>query len=122
MFTADEIRKAPKGKRPEMIRKNLEVGHWIWVARALVVIYEKQTADERVCQTTSHSNGVGFNGADARFLSSLAEQVKWWEGTPFGKRQHATPLSERQLAIARKKIVKYSRQLADEVDKQATTA
>lgn len=35
------------------------------VARALMVVYGNQTADERAAFATKHHNGVGFTGADA---------------------------------------------------------
>ena len=122
MFTADEIRQAPKGKRTEMIRENITTGPWIWVARALVVLHDRQTADERSSQSTTHENGVGFNGTDARFLSSLAEQVRAWEGTPPEGRRFPVPLSARQLELARKKVAKYAKQLADEVERRRAQA
>jgi len=119
MFTADEVRNAPtKAARTEMIRDNITAGPWIWVARALVVLHDRQTNDEREAQTTSHSNGVGFNGTDANILSSFAEQVRAWEATPPQERRYAMPLSPRQMELARKKVAKYARQLADEVEKR----
>lgn len=35
------------------------------VERGIVAIYRKQTKDEQAHHTTTHTNGVGFNAADA---------------------------------------------------------
>ncbi len=70
------------------------------VARALVVLYQRQTADERSGGMTKHSNGCGFNASDAPFASSLAERVLG------GKRLSAT-----QLRLARRMLRKYAGQL-----------
>ena len=47
----------------------------IALERALVHLYNRQTEDERESETTKYPNGKGFNGQDAMFMSSLAEQV-----------------------------------------------
>jgi hypothetical protein len=80
------------------------------VERSLLVMYQRQTADEQQTQGTSHENGVGFNGTDAPFLSKMAEWVKGGakRNIPEGKR-----LSEKQRVIVRKKLKKYSRQLIE---------
>lgn len=70
------------------------------VARALVRLYARQTADERTTKTTNETNGQGFNGVDAPFLSSLAEQ--------YIRKGY---LTERQTQTARKSIQKYIGQL-----------
>jgi hypothetical protein len=71
-----------------------------WLMRGVVAIYNCQTADEQSNETTSHDNGIGFNGLDAQILSSFAKQI--------GQRGFLTP---KQIAIARKKMVKYAGQL-----------
>jgi hypothetical protein len=80
------------------------------VAKAVVAIYHRQTADEKDAQTTKHRNGVGFNGVDAILLSSFARQVIGWQK---GRSQYPGPLGPRQVSLARKKIVKYAGQLAE---------
>jgi len=49
------------------------------VARALVVLTERQTSDEQVAERTKHVNGRGFRPAHAkwvqRWLSSIFVQV-----------------------------------------------
>lgn len=71
-----------------------------WATRAIVAIYKYQTDDEKVEMVTKHHNGVGFSGADATFLSSLAQQVL-----------AGRALSQKQLTYAKKYIGKYAKQL-----------
>lgn len=71
-----------------------------WAARAIVKLHQMQTFDEQNSQTTKESNGVGFNGTDATILSSFADQIN-----------KGRTLSPKQLAIAFKKLPKYSRQV-----------
>lgn len=72
----------------------------IAVAKGVLAIYAYQTAVEQAAEGTTEDNGVGFNGADAPILSSFAKQL-----------QQGRTLSAKQLAIARRKIVKYAGQL-----------
>jgi hypothetical protein len=67
---------------------------------ALLRIYSFQTEDEKRAHHTTHTNGKGFNGTDAEILTSFAKQLenKGW-------------LSPKQIILARKKMVKYSRQI-----------
>ena len=59
------------------------------VARALVVLNNRQTADERVSQSTRYTNGRGFSAAHAKRGTSMAlfyqrtgfltpRQLAWW--------------------------------------------
>lgn len=70
--------------------------------RSLLKLYECQTADEKADGQTHEYNGVGFNGIDAPILTSFAE---------FYKRKGF--LSTKQKAIARKKIMKYAKQITN---------
>lgn len=70
------------------------------VGRALTVLYASQTGDEQSGAQTRHLNGVGFNAMDAAYLSSLARQVG-----------AGRSLSRAQLAVARRALPKYTRQL-----------
>lgn len=45
------------------------------IGRALVGIFDRQTADEKESNTTSKSNGIGFTGGDAYSGSKTA---KFW--------------------------------------------
>ena len=67
---------------------------------AIKRLYDEQTADEKVAGETKHHNGVGFNGADSKIMSSFAEFLN---RTGF--------LTTKQKAVARKKMVKYTKQL-----------
>lgn len=79
------------------------------VARALVVLNRRQTADEQASQTTRLHNGQGFTPADAYMGTSMAE---------FYKRNGY--LSPKQVAYWRKenkrgvqRICKYAGQLLE---------
>lgn len=82
-----------------------------WAERAIVVLFDYQTADEQSTEITRHVNGVGFNGADAPLLSSFAKQLK---GLPTdyhpvgGTPRHLSP---KQLSCAFNKLPKYAAQL-----------
>jgi hypothetical protein len=86
----------------------------VFLERALLVIFERQTADEKADGLTEHENGVGFTGTDAEFLTKMAKWVldRATKGVPEGKR-----LCGGQVAVVRKAMMKYHGQLA-EVAKQ----
>jgi len=67
-----------------------------WAKRALLKIYEYQTADEQQFKNTMEDNGVGFNGIDGHILSSFATQLK--------KKRFLSP---KQMDIVHKKMPKY---------------
>jgi hypothetical protein len=69
---------------------------------ALLALYDCQTADEKSWGETQYNNGVGFNGCDANFLSSVAESLK-----KYGS------LTDKQKVITRKKLVKYMGQITN---------
>jgi len=71
-----------------------------WAIRALNTIFKNQTADEKLSAEAKYSNGIGFSGVDAKFLTSLALQVAD-RGT----------LSMKQMAWLKRKIGKYAKQL-----------
>lgn len=72
-----------------------------FVGRAVYALYERQTRDEQDAGVTVHHNKVGFSGCDAEILSSFA---RFWKKTGF--------LTPKQVALARKKLPKYRKQLA----------
>ena len=72
------------------------------VERAMVAIWERQTADEQTSQTTNHSNGRGFCGWAARSGTYYAEWVR--------SRRH---LTGKHLAKARKIALYHAGQLTD---------
>ena len=84
----------------EMVREKLGTDIK-WIRRALVVITERnQTADEQASENTIYANGIGWNGVDAKILTSFASSVKkGWK------------LSPKQLAVAQKRLPKYAKQV-----------
>lgn len=75
------------------------------VRRALVCVYNRQTASEKAAGVTAQHNGVGFSAGDADFGTSLAKRV-------LGKK----PLSPKQLGAARNMMKRYRRQLCQEAN------
>jgi hypothetical protein len=71
------------------------------LTRALDYLFTLQTADEQSTLETSHSNGQGFTGVDAPFLSSVALKA----------RETRRPITEKQAVYVQKKLQKYSGQL-----------
>lgn len=67
---------------------------------ALRHIYACQTEDEKQAHSTREHNGVGFNSFDAEFMTSICKQL-----------EEKGYLSNKQKEIARKKLVKYNKQL-----------
>lgn len=67
---------------------------------ALRKLYAEQTAEEQANGNTKVQNGIGFNGVDAPILSSFCEFLN--------KTGFLTP---KQKILARKKLVKYNKQL-----------
>jgi hypothetical protein len=75
------------------------------VCKALVVIYEHQTASEQAAGVTVSLNGVGFSAHDAEFGSSLAQKIKkGWKMSP------------KQIAAGRKLVKHYWKQLVAAAD------
>lgn len=72
------------------------------VGRALLALFNRQTAEEQGTGATVEQNGQGFNGVDAAFGSSLAVQFR-----------DKGSLSPRQIACGRKMLRKYAGQLAE---------
>lgn len=46
-----------------------------FVIRSLIKMYNLQTEGEKNIRETTEHNGIGFNGADAKPLSGIAEQI-----------------------------------------------
>lgn len=70
------------------------------VIRAIKIIYSYQTEDEKACQDTHENNNVGFNKFDSDLMSSFAKQLN-----------KGKTLSQKQLAIAHKRMPKYAQQM-----------
>lgn len=71
-----------------------------WIERALIVLHERQTADEQQSEATIEANGIGFNAFDARTLSYYANWV-------MGGRH----LTGKHLEKAKKALPKYAKQI-----------
>ena len=82
--------------KQEEIRLLLETNDEM-VERSVKRLYGFQTAEEQKEKITQISNGVGFNGSDAAFMSSIAEWLL-----------SGRKLSRKQLELTRKKIYKYT--------------
>ena len=85
------------------------------VARALVVLKARQTADEQMAEQTKHLNGRGFTAADGKVGTSMA---KFFERRGF--------LSPKQIAYWRRerkdgkaRIAIYAGQLLEEAKQKA---
>jgi len=82
----------------------------VWLERGIYAIWKNQTATEKRHEDTEIHNGVGFNGPDGHFMTSLGNQINRKVhgnyGVPFGR-----CLSEKQVFIARKRMKKYAGQL-----------
>lgn len=93
----------------EQIKYNLQ-NNDNWVVRAVSAVYKFQTAIEQCNNVTVEDNGVGFNAVDALLLCSFAQQIEKWNNSDPNTR-HKNPLSVKQVSLARKKILKYAKQL-----------
>lgn len=70
------------------------------VCRSLLKLYSYQTYEEKEYGAATDRNGMGFNGIDAPILTSFSEFLN---KTGF--------LTEKQIVICRKKLMKYAKQL-----------
>jgi hypothetical protein len=112
LFTAEQIKTAPSIKAAaDMVRHNLAASN-NWLYRGLLAIHAKQTSTEQCWGTTRDNNGVGFASNDAELLTSYVRQIEKFNATPPLSRRFTQPLSGNQLNWARRKMLKYSGQLA----------
>ncbi len=111
MHEANAIRNASEKQAAQMVRENLAASD-TWLIRGLLAIFKRQTSDEQTSEHTKYRNDIGFNGLDAPILSSFAKQARRWYDTPESQRKFRSPLSPKQMALARRKMAKYAGQLA----------
>lgn len=91
--------------------QNLLATNDLAVERAVVAIYDRQTADEKRDSDTKHDNFRGFRANHAPTLSYFARIIlKGWKEANGKKRVHLNPV---KLAKARTFIMQYHRQLAE---------
>lgn len=70
------------------------------VCKALLILYQYQTADEQRTRGTHHQNQMGFNSSDAKALSKYAQWV-----------QKGLELGFMELNDARRRLPKYAGQI-----------
>jgi len=78
------------------------------VARAMIVIYDRQTQDEKTTSDTRHTNQRGFSGAHAKTGSYYARWVLSGRG-----------LTGKHLDKARAMAMHYWRQLLEEAERKS---
>lgn len=78
-----------------------------FLKRGIVGIYLLQEADEQQLEQTTKRNNVGFNSADAKFLTSLAKRI-----------MEGKELTEGQRKYGRKAMIKYVGQLVKIANKK----
>ena len=78
-----------------------------WTYRALHKIFENQTREEQTAEQTYVLNKIGFTGFDAKFLTSIANQLAT---------NHS--LSPKQNNILKKIMPKYWKQILDIADRE----
>ncbi|HPM74100.1 MAG TPA: hypothetical protein PLA71_00065 [Saccharofermentans sp.] len=98
MKNAKQNAEPTKTELVSFIRKQLHTNR-AWALRGLERIYLHQTEDEQMTAKTKYDNGIGFNGLDATFLSSIYEQSK------------TRRITDRQMAYVHKLMPKYAGQI-----------
>lgn len=81
----------------------------VWVERAILALYARQTSDEQVSVETRHTNRKGFNKPDAKRMSFVANFLI--------NGGHLT--KEKALGVYAGKLKKYSGQLAKIANEQS---
>jgi hypothetical protein len=100
MNTAEMIKTVKFAEAKRIVRDKLATDNQ-WLVRGMVALYNRQTEDEKAAEGTRYLNRRGFNSSDAIILTSFAKQ---W--------QRRAWLSDKQMAILRRKMAKYAGQLA----------
>lgn len=72
----------------------------VFVINSLIMLYSKQTEQEKEGKSTKEENGVGFNQYDSKALTDIYDKM-----VKYGK------ITMGQLELVRKKIIKYRNQL-----------
>jgi hypothetical protein len=71
---------------------------------------------------TELRNDIGFSGVDAEFGSKLAEQANAWLETAPEARRFNSPFSPKQIPYATRMAIKYRKQVASMMLKEAPLA
>lgn len=97
------------------------------VARALVVLNERQTADEQVAEATKYNNGRGFTASDARVGTSMAtfykargfltpKQISYWRRLRKDGKMRIEIYATQLLEIANEKAAAMQQQMQAQAD------
>jgi hypothetical protein len=76
-----------------------------WIERGLVVLYNRQTTDEKMSGETRVLNGMGFSGSDSRYLTYCTKWVL-----------QGRHLSGEHLQKCGTKLKKYWKQIMEEIE------
>lgn len=76
-----------------------------WIERGLIVLYNRQTEDEKQSSETKWDNGKGFSGSDSKYLSYCSKWVL-----------SGRSLSGVHLEKCGKKMRKYWKQIKEEIE------
>lgn len=87
-------------KEWEVYLKNLVKTNDYALCKAIVLIYENQTTEEKLKDESVEENQIGFTKWDAKEMSEIARKIKAKE-----------PLSKGEVAKSRNKMQKYWKQL-----------
>ena len=105
------------------------------VERAMIVLFERQTRDEKNTKDAKHLNGVGFSSADAVAGTHFAQWLQGFNNRnkkvyPEKSLKHPRALrqyrkycknGERPIDRARRIALKHSQQLVDEANSKLST-
>jgi hypothetical protein len=93
------------------------------IYRFLQRMFERQTSDEQQSFNTSHDNGIGFAGCDARLLSDIATGSKKFNDDYKAKYNRVNPngLTVRQAKYVASRLKKYVRTQLVEIANEATS-
>ena len=75
-----------------------------WMERGVIVLYNRQTEDEKQEGVTTVYNSIGFNGTDSRYLSWVGE---WLLKSPYNH------LNEKHRLKVGRMLPKYWRQIQE---------
>lgn len=92
----------------EVVRHHLQTSQ-AWVEKAIIKLFELQTADEQRAEITKHVNGKGFNSCDSKKLSYYA---KWLHS--------GRHLTGPHLQKAHKIVPKYAGQIVHLINQKQT--
>lgn len=110
LHTAGAIRNASSlAAAKEMVKHNMQEADST-VIRSLLMVYANQTSDEQESEHTKYDNKVGFSGVDSQILTSFAKQVQRFYASK--NRTYGSPLSEKQMRLCRRLMMRYAGQVA----------